>query len=88
VFVDTPGVGGHGQPHLSATLGLLPTPDAMLMISDTAGVHRAGDDLHPQAFEICPVATIVATRSTSTRTGERSSRPTSATCSVPGSRHR
>ena len=27
-FVDTPGVGGHGQPHLSATLGLLPDADA------------------------------------------------------------
>ena len=26
VFIDTPGVGGHGQPHLAATLGLLPTP--------------------------------------------------------------
>jgi replication fork clamp-binding protein CrfC len=36
VFVDTPGVGGHGQPHLSATLGLLPDADAMLMISDTS----------------------------------------------------
>ncbi|MCW2690526.1 MAG: Isoniazid-inducible protein iniA, partial [Mycobacterium sp.] len=35
-FVDTPGVGGHGQPHLSATLGLLPDADAMLMVSDTS----------------------------------------------------
>ena len=35
-FIDTPGVGGHGQPHLSATLGLLPDADAMLMISDTS----------------------------------------------------
>ena len=35
-FVDTPGVGGHGQPHLSATLGLLPDADAMLMVTDTS----------------------------------------------------
>ena len=35
-FIDTPGVGGHGQPHLSSTLGLLPDADALLMVSDTS----------------------------------------------------
>ena len=35
-FIDTPGVGGHGQPHLSATLGLLPDAGALLMVSDTS----------------------------------------------------
>ncbi len=34
-FVDTPGVGGHGQPHLSATLGLLPDADAHADMSAT-----------------------------------------------------
>lgn len=35
-FIDTPGVGGLGQPHLSATLGLLPEADAVLVVSDTS----------------------------------------------------
>ena len=57
-FVDTPGVGGHGQPHLSATLGLLPDADAMLMISDTSQEFTEPEmTFIRQAFEICPVAT-------------------------------
>jgi replication fork clamp-binding protein CrfC len=63
VFVDTPGVGGHGQPHLSATLGLLPDADAMLMISDTSQEFIEPEmTFMRQALEICPVATIVATK--------------------------
>jgi replication fork clamp-binding protein CrfC len=63
VFVDTPGVGGHGQPHLSATLGLLPDADAMLMISDTSQEFTEPEMIFMrQAFEICPVATFVATK--------------------------
>ena len=62
-FVDTPGVGGHGQPHLSATLGLLPDADAMLMCSDTSQEFTEPEmTFMRQAFEICPVATIVATK--------------------------
>src|SRR5215212_5571730 len=62
-FIDTPGVGGHGQPHLSATLGLLPDADAMLMISDTSQEFTEPEmTFIRQAFEICPVATIVATK--------------------------
>jgi replication fork clamp-binding protein CrfC len=63
VFVDTPGVGGHGQPHLSATLGLLPDADAMLMISDTSQEFTEPEmTFIRQAFEICPLATVVATK--------------------------
>jgi replication fork clamp-binding protein CrfC len=63
VFVDTPGVGGHGQPHLSATLGLLPDADAMLMVSDTSQEFTEPEmTFIRQAFEICPVATIAATK--------------------------
>jgi replication fork clamp-binding protein CrfC len=63
VFVDTPGVGGHGQPHLSATLGLLPDADAMLMVSDTSQEFTEPEmTFIRQAYEICPVATIVATK--------------------------
>src|SRR5690349_15588227 len=52
VFVDTPGVGGHGQPHLSATLGLLPDADAtkidlyphwrQIVEADKGHLQRAG----------------------------------------------
>ena len=62
-FVDTPGVGGHGQPHLSATLGLLPDADAMLMVSDTSQEFTEPEmTFIRQAHEICPVAAIVATK--------------------------
>ncbi|MBS1696184.1 MAG: isoniazid-induced protein IniA [Actinobacteria bacterium] len=62
-FVDTPGVGGHGQPHLSATLGLLPDADAMLMVSDTSQEFTEPEmTFIRQALEICPVAVILATK--------------------------
>ncbi|TPG29898.1 Isoniazid-inducible protein iniA [Mycobacterium hodleri] len=62
-FVDTPGVGGHGQPHLSATLGLLPDADAMLMVSDTSQEFTEPEmTFIRQAVEICPLATILATK--------------------------
>lgn len=63
VFIDTPGVGGHGQPHLAATLGLLPDADAMIMVSDTSQEFTEPEmTFIRQAFEICPVAAIVATK--------------------------
>jgi replication fork clamp-binding protein CrfC len=62
-FIDTPGVGGHGQPHLSATLGLLPDADAMLMISDTSQEFTEPEmTFMRQALEVCPVAVVVATK--------------------------
>ena len=62
-FVDTPGVGGHGQPHLSSTLGLLPDADAMLMISDASQEFTEPEmTFIRQALEICPLATILATK--------------------------
>ncbi|MET0475005.1 MAG: isoniazid-induced dynamin-like GTPase IniA [Mycobacterium sp.] len=62
-FVDTPGVGGHGQPHLSATLGLLPDADAVLMISDTSQEFTEPEmTFIRQAVEICPLAMILATK--------------------------
>jgi replication fork clamp-binding protein CrfC len=63
VFIDTPGVGGHGQPHLAATLGLLPAADAMLMVSHTSQEFTEPEmTFIRQAFEICPVAAIIATK--------------------------
>lgn len=62
-FIDTPGVGGHGQPHLSATLGLLPDAEAMLMVSDTSQEFTEPEmTFMRQALEVCPVAVIVATK--------------------------
>jgi replication fork clamp-binding protein CrfC len=62
-FIDTPGVGGHGQPHLSATLGLLPDADAVLMVSDTSQEFTEPEmTFVRQAIEICPVAMILATK--------------------------
>ena len=62
-FVDTPGVGGHGQPHLSATLGLLPDADAVLMVSDTSQEFTEPElRFVQQAVELCPVGAVVATK--------------------------
>lgn len=63
VFIDTPGVGGHGQPHLSATLGLLPDADALLMVSDVSQEFTQPEmRFVAQANEICPVGAIIATK--------------------------
>jgi replication fork clamp-binding protein CrfC len=62
-FVDTPGVGGHGQPHLSATLGLLPDADALLMVSDASQELTEPEMWFiAQAHRICPNAVLVATK--------------------------
>nr|MDT0523634.1 dynamin family protein [Streptomyces sp. DSM 41633] len=62
-FVDTPGVGGLGQPHRSATLGLLPDADALLMVSDTSQEFTEPEmTFIRQAIEFCPLAPIVATK--------------------------
>ncbi|SON59238.1 Isoniazid-induced protein IniA [Mycobacterium simulans] len=62
-FIDTPGVGGHGQPHLSATLGLLPDADAVLMVSDTSQEFTEPEMWFlRKAHQICPVGVVVATK--------------------------
>lgn len=62
-FIDTPGVGGPGQPHLSATLGLLPDADALLFVSDASQEFTEPEmRFLRQALEICPVAATIATK--------------------------
>ena len=57
------GVGGHGQPHLSSTLGLLPDADALLMVSDTSQEFTEPElRFIAQAHEICPVGAVIATK--------------------------
>ncbi|MGC0365710.1 hypothetical protein ABH922_003694 [Rhodococcus sp. 27YEA15] len=36
VLIDTPGVGGHGNPHAAGTLGLVTAADAVLVLSDSS----------------------------------------------------
>nr|WP_261777895.1 MULTISPECIES: dynamin family protein [unclassified Rhodococcus (in: high G+C Gram-positive bacteria)] len=36
VVIDTPGVGGHGNPHANSTLGLVTSADAVLVLSDSS----------------------------------------------------
>lgn len=62
-FIDTPGVGGHGQPHLSATLGLLPDADALLMVSDASQEFTEPEMWFlRKAHQVCPVGVVVATK--------------------------
>ncbi|BCI91742.1 hypothetical protein NIIDMKKI_69480 [Mycobacterium kansasii] len=62
-FIDTPGVGGHGQPHLSATLGLLPDADALLMVSDASQEFTEPEMWFLcKAHQVCPVGAVVATK--------------------------
>ncbi len=62
-FVDTPGVGGQGQPHLTAALGLLPDADAVLFVSDVSQEFTEPElRFLRQAVELCPVAAVVATK--------------------------
>ena len=62
-FVDTPGVGGHGQPHLSSTLGLLPDADALLMVSDTSQEFTEPEmRFLRQGQQLCPVTAVIATK--------------------------
>lgn len=62
-FIDTPGVGGHGQPHLSATLGLLPDADALVMVSDTSQEFTEPEMWFiRKAHQICPVGVVAATK--------------------------
>ena len=36
VVIDTPGVGGHGNPHAASVLSLIPAADAVLVLSDAS----------------------------------------------------
>lgn len=62
-LVDTPGVGGFGQPHLASTLGVLPDADAVLMVSDVSSEFTEPEFVFlQQALELCPAAAIVCTK--------------------------
>lgn len=63
VFVDTPGVGGHGNPHAAATLGLLPAADAVLVLSDASQEFTEPElAFLRQVTGLCPAAACLITK--------------------------
>ncbi|QCQ92536.1 dynamin family protein [Rhodococcus sp. SGAir0479] len=63
VFVDTPGVGGHGNPHAAATLGLLPAADAVLVLSDASQEFTEPElTFLRQVTGLCPATACLVTK--------------------------
>lgn len=55
VVVDTPGVGGHGNPHATSVLGLLPAADAVLVLSDASSeLNEPEVNFIRQVVGLCP----------------------------------
>jgi hypothetical protein len=62
-LVDTPGVGGLGSVHGSATMGMLPSADAILLVSDAAAEYNRPElDFLRQAGRLCPNVACVLTK--------------------------
>ncbi|MCZ1074153.1 dynamin family protein [Rhodococcus sp. A5(2022)] len=63
VLVDTPGVGGHGNPHAAATLGLLPATDAVFVVSDASQEFTEPElSFLRQVLQLCPAAAVLITK--------------------------
>lgn len=57
VLVDTPGVGGHGNPHAASTLGLLTSADAVFVLSDSSQEFTEPElAFIRQVLGLCPAA--------------------------------
>lgn len=62
-IVDTPGVGGLELAHAAATLGILPSADALLFGTEASAELSGPElDLLGQASQICPVVLVVLTK--------------------------
>jgi hypothetical protein len=62
-LVDTPGVGGLGSVHGSATVAMLPSADAILLVSDAAAEYsRPEIEFLRQAAMVCPNVACVLTK--------------------------
>ncbi|ORI15495.1 dynamin family protein [Rhodococcus sp. 1168] len=63
VFVDTPGVGGHGNPHAAGTLGLIPSADAVLVVSDASRELTEPEvSFLRQVLGLCPSVALLVTK--------------------------
>jgi len=62
-LVDTPGVGGLGSVHGSATMAMLPSADAILLVSDAAAEYSRPElEFLRQAGLVCPNVACVLTK--------------------------
>jgi len=62
-LVDTPGVGGLGSVHGSATMAMLPSADAVLLVSDAAAEYSRPElEFLRQAGLVCPNVACVLTK--------------------------
>ncbi len=63
VLVDTPGVGGHGNPHAAGTLGLVPSADAVLVVSDASREFTEPEiSFLRQVLGLCPSVAVLITK--------------------------
>ncbi|MGV9743706.1 dynamin family protein [Rhodococcus zopfii] len=63
VFIDTPGVGGHTNPHTSATLTLLSSADAVFVVSDASQEFTAPElSFLRQVRTLCPAVAVLVTK--------------------------
>ncbi|MCJ0891906.1 dynamin family protein [Rhodococcus sp. ARC_M5] len=63
VLVDTPGVGGHSNPHAAGTLGLIPSADAVLVVSDASREFTEPElSFLRQVQGLCPAVAVLITK--------------------------
>ncbi|GAC67251.1 dynamin family protein [Gordonia soli] len=63
VLVDTPGVGGHGHPYAAATLGMVASADAVLVVSDASQEFTAPEmSFLQQVVGLCPTVACLITK--------------------------
>ncbi|OZF39642.1 Isoniazid-inducible protein iniA [Rhodococcus sp. 14-2483-1-1] len=63
VLVDTPGVGGQGNPHAAGTLGLIPSADAVLVVSDASREFTEPElSFLRQVQGLCPAVAVLITK--------------------------
>ncbi|MGB6072239.1 MAG: dynamin family protein [Rhodococcus sp. (in: high G+C Gram-positive bacteria)] len=63
VLVDTPGVGGHTNPHAAGTLGLIPSSDAVLVVSDASREFTEPElSFLRQVQGLCPAVAVLITK--------------------------
>ena len=63
VVIDTPGVGGHGNPHAASTLGLIPSADAVFVVSDASQEFTEPEvGFLRQVTSLCPTVACLITK--------------------------